>query len=70
MAPLLSGGQSQGEARRQVAGPVQGRPVSRCQHKLEQLAVIETRRPVAGREFRAAGAAEVVRPRSSAMMPG
>ena len=57
VAPLLAGGQSQGEARRQADGPVQGRPVSRCQHKLEQLAVIEARRPVAVRDFRAAGAA-------------
>ena len=60
VAPLLAGGQSQGEARRQADGPVQGRPVARFQHKLEQLAVIEARRPVAGREFRAAGAAEAV----------
>ena len=61
VAPLLAGGQSQGEAGGQMAGPVQGRTVSRCQHKLEQLAVIKARRPVAVRDFRAAGAAATYR---------
>ena len=60
VAPLLAGGQSQGEARRQAAGPVQGRTASRFQQQLEELAVVEARRPVAGRELRAAGAAEAV----------
>ena len=43
-----------------MAGPVQGRAVSRLQQQLEQLPVIEARRPAAGHEFRAAGAAETV----------
>ena len=60
VAPLLAGGQSQGEARRQVAGAVQGRAVSRSQHKLEQLAVVEAGRAVAGRQVGMAGGAETV----------
>ena len=60
MAPLLAGGQSQGEARRQVAGPVEGRTASRSQQQLEQLAVVEAGRAVAGRQVGMAGGAETV----------
>ena len=60
VAPLLAGGQSQGEARRQVAGPVQGRAVSRFQHQLEQFTVVEAGGAVAGRQVGAAGGAETV----------
>ena len=60
VAPLLAGGQSQGEAGRQVAGPVQGRTVARFQHKLEQLAVVEVSCVVAGRQVGMAGGAETV----------
>ena len=60
VAPLLAGGQSQGEARRQVAGPVQGRTVARLQQQLEQLAVVEAGVAVAGRQVGMAGGAETV----------
>ena len=60
VAPLLAGGQSQGEARRQVAGPVQGRTVSRSQQQLEQFAVVEAGCAVAGRQVGMAGGAETV----------
>ena len=60
VAPLLASGQSQGEARRQAAGPVQGRPVSRCQQQLEELAVVEAGGAVAGRQVGMAGGAETV----------
>ena len=60
VAPLLAGGQSQGEARRQVAGPLQGRTASRSQQQLEQLAVVEAGCVVAGRQVGAAGTAETV----------
>ena len=60
VAPLLAGGQSQGEAGGQVAGPVQGRTVARSQHQLEQFTVVEACRGVAGRQVGAAGGAETV----------
>ena len=60
VAPLLARGQSQGEAGRQVAGPVQGRTVARSQHQLEQFTVVEAGRGVAGRQVGAAGGAETV----------
>ena len=60
VAPLLAGGQSQGEAGRQVAGPVQGRTVARSQQELEQFAVVEAGGGVAGRQVGAAGGAETV----------
>ena len=60
VAPLLAGGQSQGEARRQVAGPVQGRTASRFQQQLEELAVVEAGGAVAGRQVGMAGGAETV----------
>ena len=60
VAPLLAGGQSQGEAGRQVAGPLQGRTVSRSQQQLEQFMVVEAGGVVAGRQVGAAGGAETV----------
>ena len=60
VAPLLAGGQSQGEARRQVAGPVQGRTVARLQQQREQLPVVEVSCAVAGRQVGMAGGAEAV----------
>ena len=60
VAPLLAGGQSQGEAGGQMAGPVQGRTVSRSQRKLEQLAVVEAGGAVAGCQVGMAGGAETV----------
>ena len=60
VAPLLAGGQSQGEAGRQVAGAVQGRPVARLQQQLEQFTVVEVSCAVAGRQVGVAGGAEAV----------
>ena len=60
VAPLLAGGQSQGEAGRQADGPVQGRTVSRLQQQLEQLPVVEAGRVVAGRQVGTAGDAGAV----------
>ena len=60
VAPLLAGGQSQGEAGRQVAGPVEGRAVSRSQQQLEQFTVVEAGGAVAGRQVGMAGGAETV----------
>ena len=60
VAPLLAGGQSQGEAGGQMAGPVQGRTASRSQQELEQIAVVEAGGAVAGRQVGMAGGAETV----------
>ena len=60
VAPLLAGGQAQGEARRQVAGTIEGRAVARFQHQLEQFTVVEAGGAVAGRQVGMAGGAETV----------
>ena len=43
VAPLLAGGEVQGEAGGQVAGPVQGRAVSRFHQDLKHFSVVEAR---------------------------
>ena len=55
MAPLLAGGEAQGEAGRQVAGAVQWRAVSGFQQDLEQLPVVAAGGAVAERRVGAAG---------------
>ncbi len=60
VAPLLAGGQTQGELGRQVAGPVQSRAVARFQQQLEHLPVVEAGGAVAARQVGAAGGAEPV----------
>ena len=60
VAPLLAGGQAQGEASGQVAGPVEWGAVSRFQQELNQFPVVEAGGGVAGGEVGVAGGAEAV----------